>query len=314
MFNLSKAKTPSKALCCLISEYGYSLVGLESARSIGFCEDHYFTSPTPSLIEKSLSEDVEKYHLHGRSCQVILTPALYQLLLMDAPAVAEHEMAKALRWQLKGLIDYPLNDIAIDTFTVPPHGAGLARKKVFCSITLQSALINNMTLFENCLLNVTAIGIAELALSRLVSLEHLPSQAPSIVISFDDETCQLHVYYDGDLYLLRTLSMSKTIVHPGSSANQNMLLEIQRSIDYCLMELKFPEPKRVFFTPSFYEASDLFIFLQAELGKEVKLLDVNSFFTSPPIAPEVLAKTFYAIGGALIFLNGEVKSATSQLS
>lgn len=305
MFGLSKTKTPTKTLCCLISEYGYSLVGLESARSIGFCEEHYFTDPTPSLIAKSLSENVEKYHLHGRPCQVILTPDLYQLLLMDAPEVAENEMAKALRWQLKGLIDYPLNDIAIDAFIVPPHGAGLRRKKVFCSITLQSSLINKITLFENCLLNVTAISIAELALSRLVSLEPMSSQAPSIVISYDDEICQLHVYYNDDLYLLRTLSMSKTILHPNSPANQDMLLDIQRSIDYCLMELKLPEPKYIFFTPSFYEASDLFIFLQAELDKEVKLLDVNSIFCSTPIASEIMAKTFYALGGLLMFLNGK---------
>lgn len=106
-------------------------------------------------------------------------------------------------------------------------------------------------MMESCLLNVAGVSISELALSKLLSLEPISTEAPFIVISYDDENCQHHVYYMGDLYLFRTLPMSKTIIQPHNSENQNMLLEIQRSIDYCLMELKFPEPKQIFSLPVF---------------------------------------------------------------
>lgn len=305
MFGLSTSTTDTSVSCCFISEEGYSLVGLERTKSIAYCENHYFKDTSPVSIEKTLSDDVKNYNLYGKHCQVILSPALYQLVLMDAPQVPENELVKALRWQLKGLIDYPLNDILVDAFVVPPHGAGFRRKKVLCSVTVHSSLVKIITQLENCLLQVTGVSIAELALSHLVSNEIMSSESPFIVISYDNNICQLHVYYKRNLYLLRTLSMSKSITQPNSPANQDMLLEIQRSIDYCLMELKLSEPQHVLFTPSFYEASDLFSFLQIELDKQVTLMEANSFFSSPPIPPEMMAKTFYALGGLLMLLNGK---------
>ena len=303
MFGLRKSKTHSQSLACLLSDHGYSIAGLENKQSIRFCEAVNFTEPSSVLTAQKLREHVEQYNLYGRQCQIILSPNSYQLLLMDALDVPESEMAKALRWQLKGLIDYPLNDIAVDAFIVPPHGAGSRRKKVFAAVTLQSALLNKIELLESSMLNVSSVSIAELALSQILLRITTAADSPVIVISYDEEICQLHVYNQGSLFLFRGLSISKSIIHPNSPASQDMLLEIQRSIDYCLMELKLPEPKTIFFTPSFYEAIDLFTFLQAELEKNVQLLDVNSLFNSEPIASEVMAHSFYAIGGALMQLN-----------
>lgn len=302
MLGLGKGKL-SQLLSCWISDYGYSLVGLKENKRILFYEEHSFTEPSPMLFAKYLAEDVCKHNLVGYPCQIILSTELYQLLLVDAPDVPENELAKALRWQLKGLVDYPINDIAVDAFIVPSHGAGDRRKKAFAAVTLQSELINKVSMLKSCLLNISAISISELALSKLLSLESLASTSPSIVISYEDELCRQHVYYKGDLYLFRTLPMNKSIIQPNGAAHQNMLLEIQRSIDYCLMELKLPEPKQVLFTPSFYQATELFSYLKTELNKEVKLLDINSFFTSEPIPPEMLTKIFYAIGGALMLLD-----------
>lgn len=302
MLGLGK-KGLSNPLACLISEHGYSLVGLESSDRVRFCKNSYFNEATSDLITKSLAGDVEEYGLYGSFCQLILAPSLYQLVLMDALDVNPKEMAKALRWQLKGLIDYPLNDIAVDAFIVPPHGAGDKRKKVFAAVTLQSALVNRVQWIENCCLKVHSVSIAELALSALLSRFPMTTDAPQLVISYDDEICQLHVFYRGDLYLFRSLTMNRTITQPNSMAKQDMLLEIHRSIDYCLMELKFPEPKHVFFTPAFYEALDLLDFLKEELGKDVQVLDVNSLFASTPIAPDNLAQSFYAMGGVIMPLH-----------
>ncbi|AUH71956.1 hypothetical protein [Legionella sainthelensi] len=307
MFGLGKFKSP-QPLSCLLSDSGYSLVGLADNQSILFCEEHHFTEPSPVLLAKCLEQDINKHHLVGRSCQVILSPDLYQLLLVDMPEIPENELSKALRWQLKGLVDYPLNDIVVDAFAVPPHGAGGKRKKAFVAVTLQSALLHKVSLMESCLLNITAVSISELALSKLLSLQPISTETPIIVISSNDENCQHHLYYMGDLYLFRTLPLNKTITQPHSSANQDILLEIQRTIDYCLMELKLPEPKQIFFTPSFYKATALFTYLQAELNKEVRLLDINSFFTSKPIDPEIMEKVFYAIGGALMILDRKNES------
>lgn len=303
MFGLDKLRR-NYPLSCFLSEYGYSLVALNNHRIL-FCEEHVVKEPSLDLIAKYLTEDIKKHRLAGQSCQVILSPGLYQLLLVDSPEVSEKELGKALRWQLKGLVDYPLTDLVVDAFLVPPHGAGDRRKKAFAAVTSQSTLLSKISMIESCLLKVSAVSISELALSKLLSLDPASTETSSILVSYDNEVCQYYLYYKGDLYFYRNLPMGKTIIQPQSSANENMLLEIQRSIDYCLMELKLPEPNQIFFTPSFFEANNLLTYLQSELNRGVKLLDINSYFKSEPIAPETLAKVFYAIGGALMLLNGK---------
>ena len=152
MFGLGKVKSPLQPLACLLSEQGYSLVTLGSGQKIHCCAHQHFDEANIDLMAKAIAQDVERYHLIGQPCQVILAPGLYQLLLMDALEVPEEEMAKALRWHLKGMIDYPLNDIAVDMFLVPPHGSGGMRKRVFVAVTPQSALMNKLALLENGLL------------------------------------------------------------------------------------------------------------------------------------------------------------------
>jgi hypothetical protein len=309
MFGFTKAKTPTQPLACLLSDYGYSLVGLKPDRTILFCENRYFSESSSELISHSLAETVDKYRLYGHACQVILAPSLYQLLLMDSPDVAEEEVAKALRWQLKGLIDYPLNDVVVDAFLIPPHGAGNRRKKVLAAVTLQSALLNRLSLFERSLLSVVSVSIAELALGALLSLETLGTDTPVIVISYNEEQWELQAYFRGDLYLFRKLLINKTIIESNTSVSHDLLLEIQRSVDYCLIELKFPEPKNIFFTPNFYEASNLLSFLQTEMEKEVKLLDASKLYSDKAITIKDYADAFYAFGGALMLLNGGAHAA-----
>lgn len=306
MFGFGKAKRRAKPLACFLSNDGYSLVGLESTDQICICENHYFDTPTLDKIEADLMADVDRFNLYGRPCQVILASDLYQLILMDAPELPPDEIAQALRWQLKGLIDYPLNDIVVDAVLVPPYGTGARRKKVFTAVALQSNLIKKQTMFERCLLSIKSISIAELALSALLAKESLPDDAPVLVISSSDgKACQMHVYYQGDLYVSRLLPVKVYTVPISSETNQALLLEIQRSIDYCLMELKFTEPKQVLFTPNFYQVDTLLSFLQSELKKEVRMMDVNAYFKSDPISKETMAKAFYAVGGALMQSNGD---------
>jgi MSHA biogenesis protein MshI len=300
-----RPKTTSQSIACFLSNSGYSLVGLRGNSTISFCENHYFSESPSTKMLQSLRDVVDKYELYGHSCQVILSPSLYQLHLMDSPEVPENEVAKALRWQLKGLIDYPINDIIVEAFLVPPHGYGNKRKKVFAAITLQSGMQNELALLKSSYLDVSSVSIAELALCELIAHLTNESDPPSLVVSFDDDVCQLHVHYGNNLYLFRTVSIEKSIMEPQSPVKNDILLEIQRSIDYCLMELKLPEPKKIFFTPSFYNASDLFVFLNEGLGKEVQLMDMSQI-----IAPESgltqddFATAFYALGGALMMRAG----------
>lgn len=304
MFGLSFTPKSNRTFTCSLTDHGYSLTVIQNDELL-FCERHDFPNKPFDVIANSFASETERLGLIGEICQVILAPGQYELLLLDALEIPESEMAKAFRWKLKGLVDLPLNDIAVDTFTVPPHGGVGQRKKVFVAVTLLSALKNKLNMFESAYIYVNKVTIAELALRNLVACLPSKNNCPTIVISLEEGICQLHIFYLNQLYLVRQLALTQTIVDENGERTQNILLEIQRSVDYCLSELKLPEPDQIVFTPSFYKATVLFEFLKQELpNKEILLMDLNSFLEpGANIALEDQQKYLYSIGGALVVPN-----------
>lgn len=293
-----KGNSKSQVLTCCLGEKSYSFSRVQDNYRLMLCERREL--PEKELLAKAFADDVERLNLIGKSCKMILTPGQYQLLLMDAMEVSEEEMAKAIRWRLKGLVDYPLNDLAIDLFLVPPHGVVGQRKKVFVAAASLTELKAKVDLFESAYLQVNSIEISELALRNALSFLPDGNGAPIIAISFEEDVCKLLIIYDQNLYLIRDLGLTPEAAIANSPQSHNILLEIQRSIDYCLSELKLPEPQRIVFTPSFYEAGELLQFLRSELSKEIMLFDLSDYLEMDPrLELKEQKGCFYSIGGAI---------------
>ncbi len=198
---------------------------------------------------------------------------------------------------------------AVDTFFVPTQTS--KRKSVFVAVTPQTALLNKIAMLEQCTLNVTSVSIAELALSELLQLNPNFTSAPCMVINASGSVCKIKIYFQNNLYLVRVLPLEKFLKHRDTEAYKDIVLEIQRSIDFGLMELKLSEPKNIVFTPGSQADGDLLSYLQSELRINVSLLDINAFFTSKrPINPSVISRAVYAIGGCLMTDGGKYDSVS----
>lgn len=293
-----KRSKPIVAIC--VEDNGYSISSISDNKRLLFSEWHGTTDKLSNIIDESLLEDVERLKILGANSKVVMGAGQYQLLLMDAIDVPLEEMAKALKWRLKGLIDYPINDISMDIFPVPAHGAAKQRKKVFVAVTSLPLLNIWLNRLESAYLNVNSVSIAELSLRNILAISGLPQHVPILAISLQKQICQLHVFYHQCLYLVRELGISLTHLTNDPAALQNILLEIQRSMDYCLSELKLPEPKVICFTPGFYQNVELIDSLKTELNKEVVILDLNKFLVTPsPLSMEEQEQNLRSIGAAL---------------
>lgn len=300
MFGLngSSGKKQDVALC--FGEKYYSIAGVGQDNSLLFAESRVFSEDLSQVISQGLTNDVERLNLIGASCQVVLTPDQYQLVLMDALNVPPEEMAKAIRWKLKGLIDYPLNDIAVDVYPIPPYGVAGRQKKVLVAVTPMSKLKNKLSLFESAYLRVAGVGISELALRNILALVSKDSPSPIIVISLENGMHKLQIFFENYLYLVRALNMPSNVMEDGASGVDNVLLEIQRSMDYCLSELKLSEVKKIYFTPGYHQANTLLSYLNTELAQEVELLDLAKIIeVEPGMNWKKQHDCFYSIGGAL---------------
>ena len=55
-------------------------------------------------------KSAKKMNLAGYHCATLLKPGDYQLLLVEAPNVTPDELKGAIRWKIKDLIEYHIDD------------------------------------------------------------------------------------------------------------------------------------------------------------------------------------------------------------
>ena len=61
--------------------------------------------------------------LHDQVCITTLDIGAYSLLFVEAPDVPSSELRAAIRWRVKDLIDFHIDDAVIDVFDVPNQRA-----------------------------------------------------------------------------------------------------------------------------------------------------------------------------------------------
>ena len=66
----------------------------------------------------------------------VLDPSAYRLLLVEAPDVPPEELRAAVRWRIKDLIDFHVDDAVIDVFEMPGHARGGARRMMYAVTAL----------------------------------------------------------------------------------------------------------------------------------------------------------------------------------
>ena len=302
MYVLAKKMTePALFIASCLCENSYSIAAVRSNKHVLFNQARTFNEETRHLMAATLADDVERFNLMACGCQLILVPGQYQLLLIDALDVPEADMAKALRWSLKGLSDYDLDDVAIDAFLLPVVKAE-DQKTALVAITPLSVLNKKRAVLESACLDVTAVSIAEMALKNLLTLMRFEKQTPVLVISLCDNIRKLHIVYNDTFYLIRELTQD---LHPNAeepAEMANILGEIERSIDYCINKLNLPEPTQLFFTPGFHLAISFFPHIEEKLGLTVQIIDLNLFLEiEPALSLEEQHHVFFSVAGAIRF-------------
>lgn len=289
-------------IACTSNTNHYSLAILENNTQVIF-HRNVISQNNLILPIQELTKEIEKLDLIAHDCRLVLLPGQYQLLLMDALHVPETEITKALRWNLKGLSEYDLEDIAIDTFNMPVL-EGEGQKKILAALTPLSKLNERRALFEGAFLNISSVSIIEMGLKNLWNIIRIKqphiSMSPCIIVSTFNSVRKLCIIYQDTFYLIRELTPSKSAVTDETAIWENIQYEIERSIAYFVNQPNLPEPKHLFFVPGFYPGISFLEAIGKKLSLTVELIDLNNYFAiQPPLNIEQQNEVFYSITGAL---------------
>ena len=248
---------------------------------------------------------------HGSAdyqCTNLLGFGDYQFLSLEAPTVPPDELKSAVRWRLKEMLDYHVDDATIDVLTVPANKEVGGRAPAMFAVAARSQLIGKRhTLFEEARITVRVIDIPEMA-QRNISTLFEQDGRPVAMLSVNADGALMTVTADGELYFSRRIEVTADqLVQLNSDAvlrsYENITLEMQRSLDHFERQYAYLTLNRVVLAPAGEATAGLQAYLSGNLHLPVELLDLDAILDLSRVPElknrEVQQRCFLAIGAAL---------------
>ena len=258
--------------------------------------------------EKVLGKMASDYDLGRSRCTTVLNPNEYTLLLTDAPDVPPDELRSAIRWRVKDLIDFHINDATLDVFDLPGDKAAGRTRSMYAVAARSAAIQKRADLMSAAGINLDVIDIPEMAQRNLATL--LPEEAKGVVLlSLFPSSGLITISKQSEIYLsrnidigldsLQQLDTDVQLLDP-TSLFDRISLEVQRSLDYYDSHFHQSSVNTLALTPMSREIPGFVDFLKANLNVTVLTMDLmNLVECSTPIPREQQPVCLSTLGAAL---------------
>ncbi|MDI6747975.1 MAG: hypothetical protein QMD17_12615 [Rhodocyclaceae bacterium] len=236
----------------------------------------------------------------------LLSHGQYQLLQVEAPGslpenTPRAEMREALRWRIKEMVDFPVEQASIDVLNIPVQGARTPQMWVVAAS--HQIVRPRIELFQEAQVPLTAVDIPELAQRNLAGLFEEPNRGLALV-SFNEKGGLLTVSYQGELYMTRHIDVSgpELTGADAGALHERVLLDIQRSLDSFDRNFSTIPLTRLLVGP--LPGGETFVqYLGSNLSLPVtaaNLAEVMDFAATPRLTETaVQAEAWLALGAAL---------------
>lgn len=263
----------------------------------------YAGTPGAELIEKAGRE----LRAATFNCTTVLMGGEYQMLAVEAPNVPADELKTAVRWRLKDMLDFHVDDATIDVLDIPADKNAAVRTNhgMFAVAARNSVIETRQGMFAAAKVGLSVIDIPEMA-QRNISTLMEPEGRGLAMLSFGADGGLLTVTFNGELYLSRridvTLEQLLDTDHDRKHASfDKITLELQRSLDHFDRQFHFISVSRLLLAPS--AVTGLEEYLSSNLYTPVQSMDLGDALDISRI-PELADKAaqqrfFFAIGAAL---------------
>ena len=268
---------------------------------LSICE--YFDEANFLKQKSILHGAIEKYGLKGHSCNLVLHPSDYQLLLVEAPDVPAEELKQAMKWRIKDLVTEPLEDLIVDVFPLPSDAFRGRTSMTYVVSTSKKVIQQHVKSIEACGLELKSIDISELCLRNITALL-LDQPKDSVGLLMLDQGGGLINLTEGNsLYLSRKIEMDvNEISGSGQGMEQrveSLALEVQRSLDYYESQLGKGVISRLLVAPMSVNVAGAFESLNNILNVKIDHINLSSHVEMGNVSEITQSKCFAAIGAAL---------------
>lgn len=292
-----KPKNDGKGLVCLqINQEGLSIILVRIKPSLQILNCQYFSGDLETQ-QNDLSSFVTTNQLQNTDCYGVISLEDYRLILIEKPKVAENEMGESIKWLVKDLIDFPIEEAVIDFFPAPSRAGQSA--KIYAVVTRLKWLNQVADIIAKAGLNLKNLNIAALALRNIFSSLHIIGNS-AVFLMRDKDQYYILVVKDQLIYLERKLELSSQNENDTQMFEQfcnELVAELQHSIDFYQNRDK-TIPIKIFLDPILGKNRKLIQLIETALGLQVEALDTSKLLPNTiPLDNKI--KCLSVIGEAL---------------
>lgn len=196
----------------------------------------------------------KKHQLKSKQCNLVLDATQYQLLQVQKPNVPQDEQRDAVRWAIKELLDYPVEEATVDFLEIPVDPASPNRQTSLYTVSVKNDFIQEMAnLLIDSGVDLKAVDVQIAAQRNISSL--LESQGRGVaMLSFNSAGVLLTFTAEAELYHARFIEIEGERT---ANAFERIALELQRSLDHFERQYPYVAAMKLLIAP--FEGRDAFV-------------------------------------------------------
>ena len=263
--------------------------------------------PSADVVQQSevLKQLARQHHLGDAECHTIMPPGSYHLLLIEAPEVPQNELRAAVRWRIRELIDFHVDDAVLDVFDAPTAAARGDQTHLYVVVSRSADVKRLSDQLQDAGIGLAVIDIPELALLNIA--KRLPEDSQGVaILYFGQERGLIALCRNQTLYLARTLDLGEQRIQEALADGHTeamydaLALEVQRSMDYYDRHFQQAAINHLVIAPLSNPMNDFTEQLHNRLGLQTRMLDPKQIIDSAEQIPaEQAGPCLLAIGAAL---------------
>ena len=264
-------------------------------------------SPGNASDASALEKLGKEAHLSRYRCTTLLNQAEYQMLLVEAPNVPPEELKTAMRWRVKDMLDYHIDDATLDVLDIPADKNAASRNHSMYAVAAPNQVIQKrISLFEQSKIPLGVIDVPEMAQRNIANLVEKEGRGIAM-LAFNSEGGLLTISAAGELYLSRRIEITLAQLSDSSGEQQvhffeRVALELQRSFDHFDRQFHYVALSRLILAPLPQKVS-LKDYLSTNLYVPVASLNLETLldFSNTPELKQLdrQAIHFHTLGAAL---------------
>jgi MSHA biogenesis protein MshI len=200
--------------------------------------------------DRQLERMAKELGFARHQCLALLPATDYQMLLVEAPNVPALELKTAVRWRIKDMLDYHVQDATIDVLDIPVESSAGRAHSMYAVAARNDIIQACIERFTAAHIPLSVIDIAETAQRNIATLVE-PADRGVALLYVDRNQALLTVTFRGELHLARRMDIGLDALEDGAGDGMNrMLLELQRTFDHLDRQFPAAAPAKLVIAPT----------------------------------------------------------------